>query len=125
MLPIQITFRKINYSPAIESNILKYFNKTYRLYNRITNCHVVIEKNQNHTPNSRLFRVCIDIKSPAKELLSIKQGRDLYATIKSAFCAIERLLEKNKSRKKTDNAKYTFVYDDIKLQPTDYLDYYS
>ncbi len=68
-LPLQITFRDIPPSPAVEARIRKKAEKLESYYDRIMGCRVVVEVPQKHHHQGKLFNVRIDITVPGGELV--------------------------------------------------------
>lgn len=105
MLPVQITIRDIEASPAIESIIRKRVERLKKFYDRISSCRVVVELPQKHKHQGKLYNVRIDITVPKKELaVTRKENQDVYVAIRDAFAAIERQLEEH-SRKRHGKIK--------------------
>ena len=109
MSKLQITFRSITHSAAIEQHIQKYFNRVHRIYHKILHCHVVIDFEKKHNLKDRIFTISIDARMPGKKLVSKKQSHDLYIAIRDGFDTIEKLLEKHCKRKPILTKKH-FVY---------------
>lgn len=108
LLPVQITTRDIDISPAIETHIRDRAEKLNRFYDRISSCRVVIELTQKHKHQGKLFNVRIDLTVPGKEfVVTHKYDEDIYVATRDAFDAIERQLEeharKRHGRVKTHN----------------------
>ncbi|OGT45842.1 MAG: ribosomal subunit interface protein [Gammaproteobacteria bacterium RIFCSPHIGHO2_12_FULL_41_20] len=94
MLAVQITTRDMFVSPALEDHLHKKAEKLNRYFDRITQCHVVIEVVQKHQHQGKLFNVRIDLLVPGKELVANhKCNTDVYVAIRDAFNAIQRQLE--------------------------------
>ncbi|AUH73274.1 HPF/RaiA family ribosome-associated protein [Legionella sainthelensi] len=101
MSSVQITFRSVSYSSAIECHIDKHYNKLKRIYRKINNCRVVIDREENHRIKGKIFSVCINMTLRSKELASKKQNQNLYIALRDGFSAIDKLLEKQFKRKMT------------------------
>lgn len=97
--PLQITFRDIPQSDAVESYVRTRAEKLERFSNRITGCHVMIETPHRHKSHGHHHRVRIDIVVPGNELVITrdppgrKDQEDLYASIDAAFDDAQRVLE--------------------------------
>lgn len=99
MLPVQITFKDIPVSSALETHIRKKAEKLSQFCHRINSCRVVIDMAQKNKHQGKLFHVRIDVKVPRKEFaVTKKYDQDVYVVIRDAFAAIERQLEEH-SRK--------------------------
>lgn len=94
MLPVQITTKDMPISAALETLIRKRVEKLNRYYDRIMNCHIVIEVPQKHKHQGKLYNVKIDTNVPGKVLMvNRKLDQDIYIAIRDAFDAMERQLE--------------------------------
>jgi ribosomal subunit interface protein len=93
-IPLQVTFRDMAQSEAIEARIREKAEKLSRYYDRIMGCRVVIEMPQRHKHQGKLHSVRIDLTVPGAELVANHaQDEDVYVAIRDAFGAITRQLE--------------------------------
>lgn len=93
-IPLQVTFRDMAQSEAIESRIRTKVEKLQKHYDRIMGCRVVIEMPQRHKHQGKLHSVRIDLTVPGAELVANHaQDEDVYVAIRDAFGAITRQLE--------------------------------
>ncbi len=98
-IPLQITFRNIPKSNAIEASINEKATKLDRFYDRIMSCRVVVEESQRRHHQGKLYSVRVDITVPGKELaVSRQENEDVYVAIRDAFNAAVRILEEHSSR---------------------------
>jgi ribosomal subunit interface protein len=94
MQPVQITIRDMPVSTALQGHLLKKVSRLDHLYNRIQHCRIVIDVPQKHKRNGNMFRVCIDLRVPGKDLIvNKKHDEDVYVAVRDAFLAAERKLE--------------------------------
>jgi ribosomal subunit interface protein len=94
MQPVKIVIRDMESSPALEDHIRRKAEKLTHYFQRINHCQVVIEVPQKHKRQGKLFRVCIDLTVPGKELVvNRKFDEDIYIAIRDAFHAVVRKLE--------------------------------
>ncbi|UCH73034.1 MAG: HPF/RaiA family ribosome-associated protein [Rhodospirillales bacterium] len=98
-VPVQITFRGMDTSPAVESRIRDKVKKLETFHDRITSCHVVIEAPHKRHQKGKLYLVSIDVTVPGRELV-VNTGKrfnhsheDVYVALRDAFNAIHRQLE--------------------------------
>ena len=68
-IPLQITFRNMPPSQAIEKNIREKAAKLESLYGRIMGCRVTVEAPHRRHHKGKAFRVRIDLTVPGGELL--------------------------------------------------------
>lgn len=98
-LPLQITFRHVDPSPALEAKIRERAEKLDRFADQIMGCRVVIEAPHKHRHKGNLYRVRIDITVRGEELVVSREPEqhqaheDPYVAVRDAFDAARRLLE--------------------------------
>ncbi len=98
-IPLQITFRNIPKSNAIEANINEKATKLDRFYERIMSCRVAVEESQRRHHQGKLYSVRVDITVPGKELaVSRQENEDVYVAIRDTFDAAVRILEEHSNR---------------------------
>src|SRR5262249_22475975 len=98
--PIQITFRGLGPSGAIEDYVRRRASKLETFHHRITGCKVTVEApNHLHHKQGRQYRVRIDIVVPKAELVvgrtpdASSAHEDIYAAIDDAFDDAGRVLQ--------------------------------
>lgn len=98
-LPLQITFRHIEASEAVENNIRDHAGELEQFYDQIMSCRVVVDESHKHHHQGKLFQVHIDVTVPGKELVAGREPgqhhahEDIYVAIRDAFDAMQRQLE--------------------------------
>lgn len=98
-IPLQITFRHLEPSDAIEADIRDKAQKLERFANDITSCRVVVEAPHKHHHKGRIYTVSIDITVPGDEIVASRHPdkqhahEDAYVAIRDAFNAAQRQLE--------------------------------
>ena len=93
-IPLQVTFRNMSRSDAIEARINDKLSKLDSVYTRITACRIAVEKLQRKHQNGNLFGVRIDITMPGKEFtVNRQENTDVYVAVRDAFDAVSRLLD--------------------------------
>ncbi|QQS48597.1 MAG: HPF/RaiA family ribosome-associated protein [Acidobacteriota bacterium] len=114
ILPVQITFRNMDSSTAVEDRIREEAAKLDTFYDRIMSCRVVVEIPHHHHQRGNLYHIRIDIGVPGKEIVvrheptlhsgaqQTGQGRsrkgvevqvphkDIYVAIRDAFKTARR-----------------------------------
>ncbi|HWQ40362.1 MAG TPA: ribosome-associated translation inhibitor RaiA [Burkholderiales bacterium] len=92
--PVQITFRDIPRSEALEAHIRQKAGKLEEFHSRITSCRVTVEELSKHHHQGRQFRVRIDVRVPGKEIVANRDHHeDVYVALRDAFDAVKRQLE--------------------------------
>ena len=92
--PLQVTFRDIPHSDALETHVRDKAQKLEQIFDDIISCRVVIEQPAKHHQQGKLFNVRIDLGVPGKEIVVDKQANeDAYVALRDAFDAAKRQLE--------------------------------
>jgi ribosome-associated translation inhibitor RaiA len=68
-IPLQITFRNMAPSQAIEDNIREKVSKLESFYDRIMSCRVIVEAPHRHHRKGKAYEVRIDLTVPGGELV--------------------------------------------------------
>lgn len=99
IVPLQVVFRDMAPSAAIEAKIRERAQELEQYYGEIISCRVVVEQHHRHHHQGSLFHVSIDLKVPGGELVASRDPgehhahEDAYVTIRDAFDAMRRQLE--------------------------------
>jgi len=110
-LPLQITFRHMEPSPALAARIRRKADELDQLFDRITSCRVVVECRHKHHQQGNLFEVHIDLTLPGSELVAGRNHpishahEDAHVALRDAFAAARRRLEDH-LRAVRDEAKH-------------------
>ena len=110
--PLQITFRGVPHSDAVEQNVKEKAAKLEQYFDRIISCQVVIEAEHHHKHQGNLFHVRIDLKVPNKDLVVSREHHknhaheDVYVSIRDGFNAAKRQLEDYSRIKRGDTKKH-------------------
>ena len=105
-LPLQITFRHMASSAAVEDNIREQVGYLEQHFDRITGCRVVIDSPPAHRNKGGPFSVHIDLTVPGREFFvnsardDHTQHMDVYVAIRDAFDALKRQLEGHVGRRR-------------------------
>lgn len=97
--PIQITFRGIPHSDAVEAKIRDKANRLEKYYPHIQRLIVVVESKHRRHHQGALYDINIEIIVPDKEII-VNQSKhnnqtheDIYVSIRDSFDAAKRMLE--------------------------------
>ena len=97
-LPLQISFRNMSRSEALERTIAEHAEKLARFSDRITGCRVLVEtRHRQHQGN--LYHVRIELALPGREIVVGQEPalhrayEDVYVAMRDAFNAAARRLE--------------------------------
>lgn len=89
---LQIVFRGIDQSDAIEEAVRKKVEKLERQHDRITSCRVALDAPHKHHHKGKLFQVTVQTTSPDGEISVSNDQEDLYVALRDAFNATGRQL---------------------------------
>jgi ribosomal subunit interface protein len=92
---LQVTFRDMARSDAVEAEIRRRAEKLEEFCDRIMSCRVTVETPAAHKHQGKLFSVHVDVKVPGEEIASTRrhEHEDVYVAIRDAFDAVRRRLE--------------------------------
>lgn len=93
-LPLQITYRHIDRSEALDAAIREKAEKLSEFYPNITSCRVTVEEERLHKHQGHLFSVHVDVRIPNHEFM-VKRDKheDVFVALRDAFDAAKRKLE--------------------------------
>jgi cold shock CspA family protein/ribosome-associated translation inhibitor RaiA len=98
-LPLQVSFRHMERSPALEAMIVDRATKLDKFAGHITSCRVVIDPAGRHRLHGQQYEVRIDITLPEGEVVSTrepsehKEYKEIAIAIRDAFDSARRALE--------------------------------
>ncbi|MDH5675967.1 MAG: HPF/RaiA family ribosome-associated protein [Myxococcales bacterium] len=98
-VPVEIKFRHLEPSEALEARIRERASALERLNGRITNCQVTVESPHQHHHKGQLYAIRVQLSIPGDEVL-VNRGanadqhahEDPYVAVRDAFDAAERQL---------------------------------
>jgi len=91
-MPLQVTFRDLPHSPALDEKIREKASRLQSLSDRITSCRVTLER--RHQRQGREYSVRIDLRVPEREIVvNHDHDEDVYVALREAFDAAERQLK--------------------------------
>jgi ribosomal subunit interface protein len=97
--PLQITWRGISRSEALEADIEARAEKLEEFFDQIISCHVTVEKSHGRHRKGNLYSIHLDLKVPDKEIVVTREPaenhahEDMYVAIRDAFHAARRQLQ--------------------------------
>jgi cold shock CspA family protein len=98
-IPLQITFRGIDPSPAIENSVREHAVKLEEFHDAVTGCRVIVETKHRHHRKGKFYRVRIDLTVPGSKIAVSREPErdhaheDVYVAIRDAFDAARRRLQ--------------------------------
>ena len=97
--PLEIAFRNMESSEALETLVRERADKLHRYFDRINSVRVAVEVGHKTQGGSKAYHVRIETRVPGQELVVSqdpgdgKDHFDAYRTVRDAFDAMERQLE--------------------------------
>lgn len=98
-LPLQVTFRHMEPSDALDADIREHAKHLDKYADNIMSCRVVVEAPHQHKHQGQLYQISINITLPGHEI-NVTRGRDLhhahedpYVAVRDAFNAAQRQLQ--------------------------------
>ncbi len=108
IIPLQITFRQMDPSPALEARIRNLAARLDRFSEHIMRCRVIVEPLPQHSHQGGLHDIHIDITLPDEEI-AIRHAHpadhaheDPYVALRDAFRAARRKLEDYERKRRLD-----------------------
>jgi ribosomal subunit interface protein len=110
--PLQINFRDIPQSDAVEARVREKAEKLDRFYDKIMTCSVMVEAPHGHHHKGNLYHVRIDLTVPNGEIVINRDPKDnhahedVYVAIRDAFDAARRKLQDYARKQRGDVKKH-------------------
>jgi cold shock CspA family protein len=98
-LPVQISFRNMERSPAVEELVRKKAAKLDQFFDRIMSCRVIVEVPHRRHEEGNQYLVRIDLTVPGGEIAVNRESpehteyRDIAVALRDAFDSARRKLE--------------------------------
>lgn len=98
-IPVEITYRDIEKSDAVEARVRDWVDKLERVYDRITRCEITIGQPHHRHRKGNPFSITIRLTVPGGEVVSSHDPgpdgahEDVYVALRDAFLASRRQLE--------------------------------
>ena len=107
--PLQITFRNMEPSEAMEADVRDKAAKLDEFYDQIMSCRVVVEAHHHRHHKGNLYHVRIHITVPGEKEIVVSREpaekhahEDAYIAIRDAFDAARRQLQDHAARIRQD-----------------------
>lgn len=107
-LPLQITFRQMESSPAVEAHVRERAEALERFFPRIMACRVVVEASTRRQHKGRIYHLRIDLSVPGREIVVKRDPpehhahEDILVAVRDAFDAARRQLEDHAREARAD-----------------------
>lgn len=94
---VQVVFRDMERSEALETRVLARAEKLEQFHRRVTGCRVTIEEAHRHQNQGRHFGIRVDVDVPGRGPIvsTMHHHEDVYVAMRDAFDAVERRLEED------------------------------
>lgn len=118
--PLQITFRDIEHSDALETHIREKAEKLETFFEPIMSCRVVVEMPHQHKHQGKFFNVRIDIGVPGSEIVVNRdRHEDVYVALRDAFDTAKRQLDdySRRLRRETKTHDAEYIGEVVRLFP--------
>jgi ribosomal subunit interface protein len=103
-IPVQVTFRNMSTSNALEAAVREKVAKLERFHPRILGCRVAVEAARHRHTKGNVFRVRIDVIVPHGEVVASSDTtapaphENAYMALRDAFHEVRRRLEDHAQR---------------------------
>lgn len=97
--PIEVSFRSLDHSDAVEADVREKIAGLERFYDRIHYCRVMVEAVHRHHHKGHLYDVHITLGVPGTDIQVSRTGpqdhahEDIYVAVRDSFRAATRMLE--------------------------------
>ncbi|HEV7618948.1 MAG TPA: HPF/RaiA family ribosome-associated protein [Burkholderiaceae bacterium] len=100
--PLQIVFKDVPPSQALDADIRKRAEKLQRICHEMISCRVTVGPDGKHKHQGNLYKARVDISVPGSEIVadSRPMHEDVYISIHDAFDAATRQLEEYVQRRR-------------------------
>jgi ribosomal subunit interface protein len=103
-IPIQITFRNMETSEAVEARVRERSDALERFHPNIIGCRVMIEASARSQHKGKIYHIRVNLTVPGEEIVVKRDPaehhahEDIYVAIRDAFDAVRRQLEDHARR---------------------------
>ncbi len=106
-VPLQITFRDLPSSVAVEAQIRERTEHLEQVFDRLTSCRVIVEGRHRPQRAGRVAHLCIELTLPGKTITIGRGGApefeahdDVFVAVRTAFDAARRQLDRHVRRRR-------------------------
>ena len=111
-IPVNITFRHMDSSPAVETRVRELANLLGVLSDRIQSCRVVVDSPHRHHHQGKVFNVKVQLGLPGEDVVVDMERpqrdghEDVYVVLRDAFDAAKRQLQQRMSSLRGDERRH-------------------
>ena len=105
-VPLQIRFKNLEPSEAVEARVRKHVDKLERYFNEIISCRVTLDAAHKHHQQGNIFQVTVDVRLPGGENVASRHPddqhahEDAYVALRDAFEAVRRQLKHHRDTRR-------------------------
>ncbi|HWD58343.1 MAG TPA: HPF/RaiA family ribosome-associated protein [Stellaceae bacterium] len=105
-VPLQITFRDLPHSSAVETQIRERAENLQRVFDRLTACRVIVEGRHRPQRAGRVAHLCIELSVPGRTITigrgaaELESHDDVFVAVRAAFDAARRRLDRHAQRRR-------------------------
>jgi ribosome-associated translation inhibitor RaiA len=102
-IPVQITFRHMESSPAVETRVRELADHLGTFSDRIQSCRVVVDSPHRHHHQGKVYNVKVQLAIPGEDVVVDMERpdrdghEDVYVVLRDAFDAARRQLQQRMS----------------------------
>jgi ribosome-associated translation inhibitor RaiA len=104
--PLQITFRDLPSSAAVETQIRERAEHLEHLFGRVNSCRVIVEGRHRPQRAGKVFHLRVELAMPGK-MVAVGNGTtqyhahdDVFVAVRAAFDAAQRQLDHHAQRRR-------------------------
>lgn len=122
LIPVQITYRNLEPSDAIETDVRTRASRLEKYFPRISSCRVMIEAPHRHHHKGRIYHVRVELGVPGGELVVRRDPaehgahEDVHVAIRDAFRGVRRELMDYARRMRGDVKTHAEPYADARVK---------
>ena len=111
-IPVNITFRHMDSSPAVETRVRELANHLGVFSDRIQSCRVVVDSPHRHHHQGKVFNVKVQLGLPGEDVVVDMERpqrdghEDVYVVLRDAFDAAKRQLQPRMSSLRGDERRH-------------------
>ena len=95
-LPLQITWRGIAHSEAVDAAIREKAAKLQQFHEGLMRCKVIVELASRHQQQGKHFVVRVELKLPGSDIAVVREhDEDVHVALRDAFDAARRKLQES------------------------------
>jgi ribosome-associated translation inhibitor RaiA len=111
-IPVQITFRHMESSPAVETRVRELADHLGVFSDRIQTCRVVVDSPHRHHHQGKVFAVKVQLVLPGEDVVVDMERpqrdghEDVYVVLRDAFDAAKRQLQQRMASLRGDEKRH-------------------